>query len=76
MRSLITPPDGYAYLHGDWVAQEVAVAAARSRDPRMIADYHSADIYTKFLIGGGLVAAGAAPETLAGTTRHDQNLFP
>jgi DNA polymerase-1 len=48
MRGFIKPPEGYGLAYIDYSAQEVAIAAALSGDPRLIAAYLSGDVYLAF----------------------------
>ena len=62
-RQLVTPPPGRALIYADWKTQEIAVAAYRSNDPHMIADYKAADYYLSFAKEAGLVPETATKET-------------
>jgi DNA polymerase I len=63
-RSLIRPKEGEAISYVDYVAQEVCVAAGRSRDPNMIVNYTSGnDVYIEFAKSMGLVPAGATKQS-------------
>jgi DNA polymerase-1 len=48
LRGLIQPPPGYGIAYIDWAQQEFGIAAALSRDPKMMAAYHSGDPYLAF----------------------------
>jgi hypothetical protein len=56
LRSLIKPGPGRAVAYVDWSQQELAIAAALSQDPAMMAAYLSGDFYLAFA-----KLAGAAP---------------
>lgn len=58
-RYLIKPPEGWGISYLDWVAQEVIVLAAVSRDPKMLADYANGDPYLTLAVASGLAPAGA-----------------
>lgn len=63
-RSLIKPKEGEALAYVDYVAQEVAVAAGRSRDPNMIDTYtRGTDVYIEFAKSMGAVPAGATKKS-------------
>ena len=57
LRSSIMAPAGRVLVYIDYSAQEVGLAAARSGDPALMADYLSGDPYIAYAI-----RAGAAPE--------------
>lgn len=63
MRGLITPPAGTALALIDWSAQEIAIAAGRSRDPAMCAAYETGDVHMAAAIAAGLAPTGATKET-------------
>jgi hypothetical protein len=63
MRGLIQPPPGHAVVYLDWSAQELAIAAALSDDPHMIADYQSGDPYIQFAKRAGLAPPEATKRT-------------
>jgi hypothetical protein len=63
MRGLMRPPPGHVLVYVDWVAQEIAIAAALSEDPVMIADYSTGDLYIAFAIRAGRVPPGSTKET-------------
>lgn len=48
MRSFIKPGPGMAIAQVDYGTQEIGIAAFLSRDPQLIADYQSGDVYRKF----------------------------
>jgi DNA polymerase I len=65
-RSLIKPKEGEALAYVDYSAQEVCVAAGRSRDPHMIATYNDGakgDVYIEFAKSMGLVPANATKKS-------------
>jgi DNA polymerase I len=63
-RSLIRPEEGEALAYIDYTAQEVCVAAGRSRDPNMIATYNSGlDVYIEFAKTMGLVPKDATKKS-------------
>jgi DNA polymerase I len=63
-RSLIQAKPGEALAYIDYVAQEVCVAAGRSRDPNMIATYNSgSDVYIEFAKTMGLVPEDATKKS-------------
>jgi DNA polymerase I-like protein with 3'-5' exonuclease and polymerase domains len=62
LHGLIKPPNGWACVELDWVAQEVAIAAALSGDQNMIADYLRGDCHTAFAIRSGLITDETTPE--------------
>jgi DNA polymerase I-like protein with 3'-5' exonuclease and polymerase domains len=47
----------------DWNAQEIAIAAGRSGDPRMIGAYRSGDVHMAVAIDAGLAPASATKAT-------------
>jgi hypothetical protein len=63
MRGLMRPPPGHVLIYVDWVAQEIAIAAALSGDPVMIADYNTGDPYIAFAVRAGLVPPGSTRDT-------------
>jgi hypothetical protein len=63
MRGLKRPPPGHVLVYVDWVAQEIALAAAFSGDLVMIADYQTGDPYIAFAIRAGLVPPGSTKQT-------------
>ena len=65
-RSLIKPKEGEAVAYVDYSAQEVCVAAGRSRDPNMIATYNNganSDVYIEFAKSMGLVPKDATKKS-------------
>jgi DNA polymerase I len=50
LRGFITPPAGYGLAIIDWSGQEIGIAAGRSGDPRMIADYRDGDFHMMMAI--------------------------
>jgi DNA polymerase I len=54
MRSFMLFPQGTIAVYIDWRCQEVAVAAARSGDERLMEDYASGDIYHALALMCGL----------------------
>jgi DNA polymerase I len=65
LRGLLRPPEGWALIELDWSAQEVAIMAALSGDPAMIADYKTGDPHTQFGIRAGLLTEDQPPEIRA-----------
>jgi hypothetical protein len=63
LRGLVTPPPGCGLALIDWVAQEMAIAAGRSGDPRMCEGYRGGDIYMATAIDAKLAPAGATRQT-------------
>ena len=57
-RSLIKPSPGRALAYVDWSQQELAIAAALSKDPKMMEAYRSGDFYLTF----AKMAKAAPPE--------------
>jgi hypothetical protein len=55
IRGLIRPQEGHAVAYIDWRAQEVGLAAAKSGDERMIADFASRDFHIAFAKSAKLV---------------------
>lgn len=66
VRSLVKPPEGYAFVNADWSSQEIGIAAYLSGDANMKAVYQAAvdgqDVYMKFAELAGLVPVGARRE--------------
>jgi len=58
IRGLIQPPTGWSLLYLDWCQQEFGIAAALSRDPKMMLAYTSGDPYLEF----GKQAGAIPPE--------------
>jgi DNA polymerase I-like protein with 3'-5' exonuclease and polymerase domains len=44
------PPPGMALAQIDYASEEVGIAAALSRDPALIEDYYSGDVYRRFAV--------------------------
>jgi DNA polymerase-1 len=63
MRSLIRPEKGRAIAFIDWVAQELRIAAARSRDPALLVVCACADPYIELAITLGLAPPGATKKS-------------
>jgi hypothetical protein len=63
LRSIIRPTPGRSLAYVDWVAQEIAIAAALSKDIVMQTDYESGDPYLAFAIATGLAPTGATRAT-------------
>jgi hypothetical protein len=59
LRGLLRPPPGWTLVELDWDAQEIAIAAGRSGDPAMIADYRDGDPHWRFGVRAGLVSPNA-----------------
>ena len=58
MRGLIKPPEGFGICYLDYKAQEVAIAAALSRDACLAEHYATGDIYWSFAVAAGLAGRG------------------
>jgi hypothetical protein len=69
MRGMIRPSEGMALAYIDWEAQEIAIAAALSRDPNLMLAYQSGDPYLFFAKMVGLVPADATKSS-HGTIRE------
>lgn len=65
LRSLILPPPGRAVVYVDWSQQELAIAAALSQDPAMMAAYRSGDFYLTFAKLAGAAPADATKQSHA-----------
>jgi DNA polymerase I len=65
IRGLGRSREGWAIAYIDWSTQEIAIAAGRSGDENMIADYLSGDVYLAFLKANGLAPADATKESHA-----------
>lgn len=63
IRGLIQPPPGRALAYVDWSQQELGIAAALSKDPRMMGAYNSGDPYLAFARMAGAVPDGATKKT-------------
>jgi hypothetical protein len=59
LRGLIRPSDGHAIAYIDWSQQEFGIAAALSKDERMMAAYRSGDPYLAFAKQARAVPANA-----------------
>ena len=59
LRGLIKPAPGRAIAYVDWSSQEIAIAAALSKDAAMWQDYSSGDPYMAFARTAGLVPIDA-----------------
>lgn len=55
MRSMISPPTGYALASIDWSSEEFLLSALISKDPKMLAAYETGDVYLAFAKEIGLV---------------------
>ena len=55
LRGLIKPENGSAIAYIDWSQQEFGIAAALSKDPKMMAAYQSGDPYLAFANQAGAV---------------------
>ncbi len=62
IRGLIRPGPGQAVAYCDWTAQEVAIAAGLSGDPRLIEHYQT-DMYLRFAAAAGIAPPDATKET-------------
>jgi len=60
LHGLLKPPPGIALVELDFEAEEFAIVAGRSGDPRMIADYQNGDVHWQYAIRAGLAAPDAA----------------
>ena len=58
-RGLIQPGPGMAIVYSDYASEEIAIAAALSRDPNLLEAVHSGDPYLWFLAEIGMVPRGA-----------------
>jgi DNA polymerase family A len=65
IRSLIQPSRGFGLAYIDWEQQEFGIAAALSKDPRMLAAYATGDPYLAFAKQAGAVPDDATKETHA-----------
>jgi hypothetical protein len=63
LRGLIQPPPGYAIAYIDWSQQEFGIAAALSRDAKMMEAYLSGDPYLAFAKQSGAVPAEATKQS-------------
>ena len=62
-RGYIKPKEGYALLYLDWSSQEYGVAAALSKDQKMIEAYRSGDPYISFGRDAGLIPRDATKQS-------------
>jgi hypothetical protein len=65
LRGLIKPPKGMSVAYVDWVAQEVAVAAATFGDKAMMDSYRRGDPHLEFGKKAGLIPPDATKKTHA-----------
>ena len=63
MRSLIRPTEGFGLAYIDWAQQEFGIAAALSRDGRMMAAYQSGDPYLEFGKQAGVIPIESTKES-------------
>ncbi|MBL6626028.1 MAG: DNA polymerase I, partial [Alphaproteobacteria bacterium] len=63
IRGLIKPTNRMALAYCDWSSQEIAIAAALSRDELLWDAYASGDPYIAFAIQAGIAPPGATKET-------------
>ena len=63
LRSLIKPPRGYGFVYCDFANQEIAIAAALSCDPGLIAGYQAGDPYLDFGKRAGILPATATKQS-------------
>jgi hypothetical protein len=63
LRSLMRPEPGQSLAYVDWSAMEFGIAAALSRDPRMMAAYSDGQPYIDFAISFGAAPPGATKKT-------------
>ncbi len=63
LRGLIQPPPGCGIAYIDWAQQEFGIAAALSRDPRMLEAYRSGDLYLAFAKQAGAVPPEATKQS-------------
>jgi hypothetical protein len=63
LRGLITPPLEHGLALIDWNAQEIAIAAGRSGDPRMCDAYRTGDVHMAVAIDAHLAPPGAVKAT-------------
>jgi DNA polymerase I-like protein with 3'-5' exonuclease and polymerase domains len=59
IRGFIKPAEGRGLAYLDWASQEIAIAAALSKDQRLIDTYATGDPYLSFAIMNGLAPAQA-----------------
>jgi hypothetical protein len=63
LRGLIQAPPDYGVAYIDWGQQEFGIAAALSRDPKMMEAYRSGDPYLAFAKQAGAVPADATKQS-------------
>jgi hypothetical protein len=63
IRGLIQPPPGHSVAYIDWSQQEFGIAAALSRDPKMLDAYSSGDPYLAFAKQAGAVPPEGTKKT-------------
>lgn len=63
IRGLIQPRPGYSVAYIDWSMQEIAIAAALSKDPALIQAYVSGDPYLEFARMAGAVPSWATKQS-------------
>ena len=63
LRGLIKPKEGFCLAYLDYAQQEFGIAAALSRDQKMMEAYRSGDPYLAFAIQAGAVPQGATKQT-------------
>jgi DNA polymerase-1 len=63
LRGLIQPKPGYSIAYIDWSMQEIAIAAALSKDPALTQAYVSGDPYLEFARMAGAVPASATKQS-------------
>ena len=66
LRSMIRPREGWAITGADYSSEEFLIAAALSKDPNMLASYHSGDPYLAFA-----KLANAVPQEATKKTHPD-----
>ena len=71
LRGLIKPPPGYGIAYIDWSQQEFGIAAALSRDPKMMEAYRSGDPYLAFARQAGAVP----PEATKASHKAERDQF-
>jgi DNA polymerase-1 len=62
MRGLISPPQGEVLVYLDFEGQEVAIAAALSKDEELWRAYESGDVYTAIARMAGAITADTSEE--------------
>ena len=63
LRSLIKPKPGHGLAYIDWSQQEFGIAAALSKDPKMMDAYKSGDPYLSFAKQAGAVPGSATKKS-------------